>query len=130
MDPTRSGPLALAERRLAWLEERQRVLAQNIANADTPNYRPRDLTNFRQVLAGATGMAMARTDAKHLQPANASAPHAVVDRSATERSANGNAVSLDQQALLVADTDSAHSLAMGLHRRYLNLYRTALGRGQ
>ena len=43
---------------------------------------------------------MARTDAKHLQPANASAPHAVVDRSATERSANGNAVSLDQQALL------------------------------
>ena len=39
MDPTKTGPIALAEQRLRWAEARQRVLAQNIANADTPNYQ-------------------------------------------------------------------------------------------
>ena len=51
MDLTRSPTIALAERRIAWLEERQRVLAQNIANADTPGYQPRDLGDFSNVLA-------------------------------------------------------------------------------
>ena len=41
MDLSQRAPLALAERRLAWLDARQRVLAQNIANADTPGYRRR-----------------------------------------------------------------------------------------
>jgi flagellar basal-body rod protein FlgB len=45
-----------------------------------------------------------------------------------ERSPNGNAVSLDQQAMKVAETDQAHALAVGLHRKYLALFRAALGR--
>ena len=51
MDPTRTPTVSLAERRLAWLENRQRVLAQNIANADTPGYQPRDLRPFAETLA-------------------------------------------------------------------------------
>jgi flagellar basal-body rod protein FlgB len=43
---------------------------------------------------------------------------------------NGNAVSLDREALRVAETDSAHALALGLHRRWLGLFRVALGRPQ
>jgi flagellar basal-body rod protein FlgB len=134
MDPTRSAtPIALAERRLTWLEARQRVLAQNIAHADTPGYQPRDLRGFaRTLLPAATPAAQpARTDPRHLAPAGGGGePRAVLDRRAAlpERSRNGNAVSLDQQALKVADTDTAHSLATGLHRRYLGLFRTALGR--
>lgn len=38
--------LKLTERRMAWLETRQRVLAGNIANADTPGYQPRDVRSF------------------------------------------------------------------------------------
>ena len=41
--------LALTERRMAWLENRQRVLAGNIANADTPGYLPRDVRSFASV---------------------------------------------------------------------------------
>ena len=52
MDPTKTGPIALAEQRLRWTEARQRVLAQNIANADTPNYRPSDMQPFAKVLSG------------------------------------------------------------------------------
>ncbi len=128
MDPSRTTPIALAERRMAWLEARQRVLAQNIANADTPGYRPRDLQPFAELLARAGGVGLARTDARHLAPTRE--VEAKPDRLAVERTPNGNAVSLDQQALKVADTDTAHALAAGLHRRYLSLFRTALGRSQ
>lgn len=136
MDATRApfarnpaDPLALAERRIAWLESRQRVLAQNIANADTPGYQPRDLRAFSQVLAGAAGPGLARTDARHLGPTRGEADSRR-DRMAAERTPDGNAVSLDQQALRVAETDSAHALALGLYRRYHALMRTALGRSQ
>ncbi len=53
-----------------------------------------------------------------------------MDRSATDRSPNGNAVSLDREAIKVADTDTAHALATGLYRRWVGLFRTALGRPQ
>jgi flagellar basal-body rod protein FlgB len=125
-----NDPLKLTERRMAWLEARQRVLAGNIANADTPGYQPRDVRSFASVLAGAGGGApMATTNARHL--ASASDPLlARPDRSAMDTSPNGNAVSLDKEALKVAETDGAHALATTLHRRYLGLFRTALGRSQ
>ena len=131
MDPTRNtAPIALAERRMAWLEARQRVLAQNIAHADTPGYQAQDLRPFERMLAGGagSGLGMVRTSALHLGAASGADPRAVRDRAAAERSRNGNSVSLDQQAMKVADTDTAHALATGLHRRYLGLFRTALGR--
>jgi flagellar basal-body rod protein FlgB len=128
MDLSRSGPVALAEHRLAWLDSRQRVLAQNVANADTPNYRPRDATPFSALLSRAVpAAAMAATDARHIAPSAATA-QARADRRTSERAPNGNAVSLDEQALRIAETDQAHAVAMGLHRKYLGLFRTALGR--
>ena len=130
MDPTRGTPIALAERRLAWLEARQRVLAQNIAHADTPGFVPRDLPPFAALLARrGVGVALARTDPAHLAPAGgAQEARPRIDRLAAERARNGNGVALDEQAVKVADTDTAHAFAAGLHRRYLGLFRTALGR--
>ena len=117
-------------REMKHLADRQRVLAQNIAHADTPGYRPRDLPDFADLVLRQAGPAigMARTDQRHL--AAARDPRARVDRQATDATPNGNAVSLDREAMKVADTDSAHALAIGLHRRWLGLFRTALGRAQ
>lgn len=130
MDPTRSGPIALAERRMQWLDRRQQVLARNIANADTPGFRPGDLRPFAETLAPAGGGgSMALTDARHLAPRQgAGEARVVTERRAAERTPNGNRVALDEQALRVADTETAHALATGLHRKYLGLFRTALGR--
>jgi flagellar basal-body rod protein FlgB len=127
MDATRTGPMALAERRLAWLEQRQQVLAQNIANADTPGYQPRDITPFAQMVAQAQGQPeLARTSARHLdQPGGRGTRR---DRAAVETAPNGNGVSLDREALKVAETDQQHALAMTLHRRWAAMFRTALGR--
>ena len=128
MDASRSDPIGLAEQRLRWLDQRQRVLAQNIANANTPGYQPSDLVPFAQHLqqAADTAAAPRRTDAAHLAGRNE--PGARRDREVAERAPDGNAVSLDQQALKVAETDQAHALAMGLHHRWLAMYRAALGR--
>ncbi|RYF10860.1 MAG: hypothetical protein EOO77_20625, partial [Oxalobacteraceae bacterium] len=46
MDPTDIGLFRLAEKRLNWVEQRQQVLAQNIANANTPNFKARDVSPF------------------------------------------------------------------------------------
>ncbi|MBX9701746.1 MAG: flagellar biosynthesis protein FlgB, partial [Acetobacteraceae bacterium] len=72
--------------------------------------------------------AMARTDPGHLAPTRGADPRARPDRLAAERARNGNAVALDEQAVKVADTDTAHALAAGLHKRWLGMFRTALGR--
>ncbi|MBR0656392.1 flagellar basal body protein [Plastoroseomonas arctica] len=125
MDPTQTGPIALAERRLHWLDARQRVLAQNMANLDTPGYRPSDLRPFAETLAR-TGSGLARTNAAHAGGGRASDVRA--DRQLVERTPDGNGVSLEDQALKVADTDTAHALALSLHRRFLTMFRTALGR--
>jgi flagellar basal-body rod protein FlgB len=128
----RLDPIALAEHRLAWTDRRQRVLAQNISNADTPHYRPRDITPFARMLAGVGAPPLARTQPSHLAPPGAGGGAEVarvrVDRRTAEQSPDGNAVSLDEQALKVADTDSAHALALGLHRKLTGLVRIALGR--
>jgi flagellar basal-body rod protein FlgB len=116
----------LVERRLAWLEQRQRVLSENVSNADTPGYRPRDISDFRQVLAR-TAPDLVRTSDRHLSPA--SGPQVRRDRTTAEVAPNGNAVSLDREALRIAETDQAHALTLGLHRRWSAMYRTALGRG-
>ncbi|WP_160000535.1 flagellar basal body protein [Roseomonas sp. 18066] len=128
MSQRSTDPLALAGQKLHWLDQRQRVLAQNIANANSPGYQPQDLAPFAQALerAGGGGTAMARTDERHL--ATTADPRARKDRNNAERKPDGNAVSLDQQALKVAETDQAHSLALGLHRSWVGLFRSALGR--
>ena len=36
--------LSMLRTRMQWAQERQRVLAENVANSDTPHYRARDLT--------------------------------------------------------------------------------------
>ena len=66
MDPKRIGLFDLAERRLAWADRRQAVLAQNIANANTPRFKPHDLKSFATTLGDAVGVAQVRTHPNHL----------------------------------------------------------------
>ncbi|MBB4064113.1 flagellar basal body rod protein FlgB [Gellertiella hungarica] len=56
----------LASRQAEWLSIRQEVVASNIANANTPKYRARDVTPFNAVLDSRSNFRMARTNAAHL----------------------------------------------------------------
>lgn len=128
MDPTRIALFDLAERRLAWTERRQAVLAQNIANADTPGWQPRDVAPFAAV-ADQAGVALARTDPFHLVGTSDTSRLGARPVRPTGRQPDGNAVSLDQELTKVADTDTTQSLVSAIYHTYLGLFRTALGQG-
>ncbi|HJS85209.1 MAG TPA: flagellar basal body protein [Acetobacteraceae bacterium] len=127
MDPTRIALFDLAERRLAWTERRQAVLAQNIANADTPGWRPRDVAPFAARVDQA-GAGLARTDPRHLVGTSDTSGLAKPIRP-TGHQPDGNAVSLDQELTKVADTDTTQSLVSAIYHTYLGLFRTAIGQG-
>ena len=52
MDLASTKIAALASSKMRWASERQKIVAENIANADTPRYRARDLVPFSALLAG------------------------------------------------------------------------------
>lgn len=118
------GIFALAEHKLAWLDARQRVLAQNVANADTPGYKPRDVASFPDLM-GTFGVEMARTNPLHL------AGYAVVSSPSpthtTERAPDGNAVVLETEMTKIADDENAQALTGNLWHSYMGMFMTALG---
>jgi flagellar basal-body rod protein FlgB len=106
---------ALAEQRLQWTQQRQAVLAQNIANANTPGFVAKDIEPFTAYL-------------EHQQRPNGSGKTPKLNRVATLRSPDGNTVTMDEQLVQVAKTDMAHQLAMDLYKKYTSLYKAAIGR--
>lgn len=119
--------------KMQWLEHRQRVLAQNVANADTPGYLPHDLKelDFRQsVRKDSFRLELATTSAAHLQGGIQKTALGDEQKSKKnyETSPTGNAVILEEQMIKVADTAAEHQLMTNLYRKQLGMFRIALGR--
>ncbi len=125
---------AVLGKRMDWLSQRQQVLAQNVANADTPDYVPRDLDEaaFGRILRNQLSpMDPEATHAAHLRgtvqrggPANS-----VRQMDPYETSPSGNAVILEEQLIKVAKTQSDYQTIVNLYRKHMDMFRTALGRG-
>jgi flagellar basal-body rod protein FlgB len=116
---------ALAEQRLSWAEQRQALLAQNIANANTPGYKAKDVKSFDSVLSGAT-LAPTVTNPLHMTASDGGAAVATV--TGGEAAPDGNGVEMDKELMKVADTDNTHELVTQIYTAYSGLFRTALGR--
>jgi flagellar basal-body rod protein FlgB len=122
---------AMADR-MTWLGSRQKVLAENIANADTPGYIAKDLKapSFRDALLAHAGpLSLAVTEPGHISGNHRPVADAsvVADRNA-ERSPSGNGVSLEDQMIKVSQTASDYQMATNLYRRQLGMIHTAIGR--
>lgn len=79
---------------------RQEVLASNIANSDTPNYKARDFefaTALKESLAGRgeSALSLATTDARHLPGTAEATPARLMYRSSVQPSVDGNTVDMD-----------------------------------
>ena len=125
MDPTDIGLFRLAENRLNWVEQRQQVLAQNIANAYTPDFKARDLSPFQSSLAE-QGVAVVRTDPAHLDAIHS--PAAGKEQPGRGKSPDGNTVAMEEQLGKVADTASTQELVTNLYHKYQGMFRMVLGR--
>lgn len=126
--------LSMLRTRLEWAQARQRVLAENVANSDTPGFRARDLTPLKfeapgEGSAGVTPVALATTAPGHIIGA---APAQSAFRS--ERAGHydvrptGNAVNLEEEMMKVAANQMDFQTASALYSHSLNLIKIALGK--
>ena len=123
MDPTDIGLFHLAKDRLAWVDRRQQLLAQNIANANTPGYQPHDLKSFDGVLRA---VGLTQSSPMHMASTNHEAGE-LLDHGA-ERAPAGNEVSIEAELSKVADTAGIQELVLNLQRSYAGMFRTVIGR--
>lgn len=114
--------------RMHWHEQRQRLLSENVANADTPKFRPRDLAPPEFERSAPTPVGLALTADGHLAGSGSSSRFRV-DRSAGyESRPTGNAVNLEDEMIKVAANQMDYQAATTLYSKSLNLVKTALGR--
>ena len=114
--------------RLSWLDERQRVVAQNVANSDTPGYVARDLqqpTDFATAMARGQGVQMTRTSAMHIAPAGPTARFEARDAPDSETTLDGNSVVVEEQMLKMAESRMAYDAAIGLNQKSMQMQRMA-----
>ncbi|WOH64373.1 flagellar basal body rod protein FlgB [Bradyrhizobium sp. BWA-3-5] len=127
--------LSALRTKMQWHQERQRVLAENISNANTPNFKPSDLVepkfdNKGANVGGTMGsLAMMRTSATHIGAAGG-APSFGGDggRSGFLTKPAGNAVNLEDQMLKVSANQMDYAAATSLYTRSLGMLKTAIGK--
>ena len=119
--------------RMDWLGQRQTVIADNIANSDTPEFLPRDLKNgsFQRALNGT--LATVRPAVSHPQHIAArpgrDAAAADEQRDRYETAPSGNAVVLEEQLIKSAKTQADHSAMARLYKKHMQLLRMAVRSG-
>ena len=109
--------------------QRQAIIAQNVANADTPGYRARDIAPFSEMLAGtgsSAGMHASRTG--HLNGATVGGLSWETTTPMAAAEPNGNTVSVEKEMLKGVEIKRQHDLALAIYKSSLNIMRTSLGR--
>ncbi|MFW5680376.1 MAG: flagellar basal body rod protein FlgB [Pseudomonadota bacterium] len=118
----------LAGRRLDYLEQRHGVLTRNIANANTPDFRPSDVRepDYRSTMPG--NLPLATSNPAHLVPAamQGAGPHGL-SRPPAEVHPSGNAVSLEEEAGKLRSTAGAHGRVTAIYGKYLQFLKLAVG---
>ena len=128
--PISNIPLfAMLRTRMHWHQERQNLLANNVANADMPNFRPRDLVPPRMDQMTATGSVnMMRTSGGHITGLSGDNSQFQMNASGYEARPSGNSVDLEDEMIKVAANQMDFQAATTLYTRSLNLLKTALGK--
>jgi flagellar basal-body rod protein FlgB len=120
---------AMLRTKMQWHQQRQQVLAQNVANADTPRYRPLDLVEQKLQLGapGPSGGQLARTNPGHLSGFTDAGDFRNNPSQYQVRPA-GNAVNIEDEMIKVAANQMDYQAATQLYTRSLGLWRTAISK--
>jgi flagellar basal-body rod protein FlgB len=115
--------------RMHYHQSRQKVLAENVSNADSPGFRPSDLKQ-PTIDPGQAGVVLARTSAGHMGPSGQRNGFDAARAPRFEVTPNGNAVNLEDEMLKVAQNQSDYQLAASLYSKGLGLMKIAIGKGR
>jgi len=133
MDYGKPSVMSMLKMRMDYISNRQEVLAENIANADTPKYQAKDLQpfNFKQIMQSRDmHVKPVGTNAKHLNadPARMR-EYAGDDPKPYETTIDKNGVVLEEQMTKMNESQLDHELTTQLYKKNLQLFKIALGKG-
>ncbi|AWN42143.1 flagellar basal body rod protein FlgB [Methylobacterium durans] len=125
--------LGMLRTKMQWHQARQKLIAENVANADMPGFRPRDLAGLTfdratgEPVGGNPGLA--RTSESHIVPAGTEAPGADPRRfKGFEIRPSGNGVNLEEEMMKAGDNQSDYQLAASLYQKSLDALKIAVGK--
>jgi flagellar basal-body rod protein FlgB len=123
--------------KMAWQDSRQKALSQNIANADTPGYKPQDVAppDFKDLLKSSTSMqpvhttGLATTNPKHISSGETSGTlvnaTAKNDKNPYETSPSGNAVVLEEQLMKMNENMTDHQFISNLYQKNFEMLKAS-----
>ncbi|WP_372784922.1 flagellar basal body rod protein FlgB [Phenylobacterium sp.] len=117
--------------RMGYLSEKQRVIAENVANASTPGYAPHDLKpfSFQAKMEAVVGPGtMTVTQAGHMLPPGAKRGMAVkpVKAKDSETTMDGNSVVLEDEMLKLSNARMDYDAAVGFYQKSLDMLKIAI----
>jgi flagellar basal-body rod protein FlgB len=121
--------------KMSYLAERQKVISQNVANADTAGYMAQDLrkVDFSKMVSNISKnkmhVSMDTSNPLHqLSPDQSPNPKAAKNKSPYEVKPDGNSVVLEEQMVKASDVQMNYSLMVNLYRDSADMIKTSLGR--
>ncbi|WP_134681249.1 FlgB family protein [Paracoccus ravus] len=123
----RIDTLRMASALTTHAENRQKLIARNVANADTPGFRAQDLAPFPQSYGGGKPLELRMTRPAHVAGSGWSASSNVTDTQG-EPAPNGNTVSLEEEMIRSTQAKRQFDLSLAITRASLDMIRTSLGR--
>lgn len=106
----------LASKRIKWLSDRQKVISENIANAETSGFKAREVESFEDYMSTAAELEIA-PEAESMESA-----------STWGEDLTGNSVVLEEQILAASSTASQYKVAANLYRKAHEMMRAVAGR--
>ena len=122
--------LSALKQRMHWHDTRQRVLAENVANANMPKFTPRDLVAMdgKQAESGLRTVQVAVTKANHIEGKSVQSKSAPGEREVGgwETTPDGNSVVLEEQMMKLTENQMDHQMVTTLYSRSLALLRASV----
>lgn len=135
MDQNNLQLFNLAKQKMIYLGERQAVISHNIANADTPRFKAKDVTqpDFRAMLAGTAAhtVSLKTTHPGHMTMGGGQGLQykVAIDENAFETSPDGNSVQIDEQMIKMNDTALDYQMSTSVYKKVNDMIRLSLGSG-
>ena len=124
----RIDTLRMAGSLTAHATQRQKLIAQNVANADTPGFRSRDLAGFAETYRSQVSTEMRASRPGHLTGVSWGGDSARTVDDQGEPAPNGNTVSLEDEMMRAAEAKRQFDLSLAVVQSGMTLLRTAAGR--
>ena len=124
--------LSALQSHMSWLGSRQKLVAENVANASTPGFKPKDLSpqDFASLMAGDSpqgSLGLTLTNSMHIAPSNMPVAGAQeITSPDSETTMDGNSVVLEEEMLKMSESRMQYEAAVGFYEKAQAMMRMAI----